>query len=176
MTLHSGVETRTVRVEPLSPDGFAPFGTAVCVLESRDPDISEPNWSGWYPLGEVPATMPLRIALVETAPLGGPLQVTERHAERTECTFAVDSPVVFSVPHSSPDGSTADAATVHAFVVLPGQGIILPPGTWHAAGAPLGQAPACYLFGPAQENPTEVDSGWVRFSAGRLVVVDATER
>lgn len=176
MSLHPGVETRTVRVEPLSPDSFAPFGTAVGVFERRDGDVAGPNWSGWYPLGEVPASLPLRIGLVETAPLDGPLQVMERHAERTECAFAIDGPVVFSVAHSSADGSAPDASTVHAFVVLPGQGIILPPCTWHAAGAPLGEAGARYLFGLAEESATEVNSGWVRFAGDQLVTVDADER
>jgi ureidoglycolate lyase len=176
MTLHTGVEIRTVRVELLGPDAFAPFGTAVGVFGSREADVAGPNWSGWYPLGDVPATLPLRIGLVETTPLASPLEVMEQHAERTECAFAIDSPVVFSVAHASPDGSTPDAATVRAFVVLPGQGIVRAPGTWHAAGAPLGAAPARYLFGLAQESPTEVNSGWVRFGGQRLVVVDAAER
>lgn len=167
-------EPRVVRVERLSPERFAPFGTAIGVFGDRVPDVVGPNWQGWYPLAEASSVTPVRFGVVLTRPPAGPMTVMEVHQQRTECAFALDAPFVLAVTATSADGRSPDPDLVRAFAVFPGEGAVLPPGTWHAAGSPLGSEPVRYLFSLPAPAPNEVDSGWVRFSGDVELTVDGS--
>jgi ureidoglycolate lyase len=174
VTVHTQSNLVNVRAERLTSAGFRAFGTPLGLIDRAHPDVIGSTFVAWYPLGEVDEAAPLRFGLVEAQAADGPLTVMEVHSRRSECAFAPDEPFVLAVAHSTPDGLSPDAETARAFVLAPGEGAILPPGIWHAAGAPVGAGPVKYLFALARPLAAEVDRGWVPFADGIGVVVDAS--
>ena len=158
--------TQTVRVEGLSEDAFGQFGRAVGVFGAASPDLNGLTWHCWYPIARVPSSRPMLLGIVETEPLVGPLTMMERHAGRTELVLALDQPIIQAVARSTPDGQNPDAGTVRAFVVQPGEAVVLAPGTWHAAGMPMRNGTVRYMFGLPEPDPSDQDSGWVPIAPG----------
>ena len=90
----------------------------------------------------------------------------ERHLAREEWVFALDSPLVQTVAHSAAtDPDRPDPQTLAAFLIRPGQGVIMAPGIWHSVGLPPGRQDICYGFVLAEPklHPDE-NSGWVDFA------------
>ena len=98
------------------------------------------------------------LGIVETELLVGPLAMMERHAGRTELVLALDQPIVRAVARSTPDGQNSDAGTVRAFVVQPGEAVVLAPGTWPARRNASGERDGALYVRVAEPDPSDHDN------------------
>lgn len=116
-----------MRIEPLTAEGFAPFGEVLAVPDAPGRAVFERALLSTRP----EARPSLSLSLKE--PAGGPLavQVMERHAFSSQ-SFVPLGPARFLAlvaPHAA-DG-TPDMARARAFLAGPGQGITYGADVWH---------------------------------------------
>ena len=168
-------EERRIAVCPITPEDAAAYGQVVSVSDGQPFDNAGDGWGCWYPVGELNGAAPLLVGIVQSDPRPLVIEALECHADRQEWVYALDQAMIQVVAHSAPGGpSRPDAQTARAFLLQPGQGLIMAPGVWHAVGLPAGECSIRYGFvlgkpdpnAPADENP------WVPFARGaRLVLV-----
>jgi len=159
-----------VNPEPLTGAAFAPYGIAIVAVQPPAPKTGV-DWDCWFPLAALSAGQP-SVGLVVTRPTQAPITAMEREPV-TEMVIPVERAIVqlVALPGDLRDYTQQpDAATVRAFVVRPGQGIVMAPGTWHWAALPL-EEPATYYFAtePHPPEPGREDSPWVPFGHGDTV-------
>ncbi|MFI5387153.1 MAG: ureidoglycolate lyase, partial [Fimbriimonadales bacterium] len=176
---HSGSQSSTrkdnsmgVRVAAryLSVEAFGPFGEIAQVSSGTPPNLKGPTWNCWYPIARIPGSLPLLLGLVETGPLSGEVTLMERHEGRVEVVIALDRPILQVVAPATTRLRRPMAKTVRAFVVRPGESVILAPGTWHAAAATADDNVSRYLFGLPESSDSDVDSGWTTIDGGAVAV------
>lgn len=160
--------------EELSVEGFAPYGRAVVVPQQPAPKTGS-DWDCWFGLGDLGSMEPT-VGIVKTRPTDELIMAMEREP-KPEFLIPISGPVIqaVAVPGDLSDHSQRpDPSTVHAFVVRPGQAIIMAPGTWHWAALPLSHEETLYYF-LTEAHPPEPgreESPWVPFqndAAIRLV-------
>ena len=164
---------RVVEAEALTKDGFLAFGDAIMFQAGAPPSVTGPGWSCWYPIGEIASQDPLEIGVVETQPLARPVDAMERHTARSECVVAVAAPIIQVVAAATASDQPA-VEEARAFLIEPGQAVVMFPGTWHAAAFPLGERSAKYMFLLARPVPGEDQAGWKRFVGGQTLDIKST--
>ena len=158
-----------VRVRPLTDPEVEPFGRAVRRESGTPPNQSDAGWACWFPLGELRDSAPLEIGLVKTDPRPRLIGEMERHQDREEWVFAIDEPLIQTVSLSRPgDPRRPDLDQAQAFLLNPGEGIVLALGTWHAPGLPSTDHETLYGFVLSKPAPGPVaeTEGWVPFGGG----------
>lgn len=158
---------------PLSAAAFGPYGRLVAAGDDQPPDFTGKDWQCWYPLGELQAAGPPAIGLVRAKPGDMAVLEMERHPHRSEWVFAIDGPVIQSVALSGGENpERPDPQQARAFVIQPGQGVLISAGVWHAAGLAAGRA---VLYGFVLSQPSErdlaIEEGMVPFDKGEYLDV-----
>ncbi len=135
----------------LEATSFAPFGW----LPVADTDPADGRHTLWFASGDPHANV-LEHRSAEIRTSGGQLfcDVLYRHRRHTQLLAVVDQPAVLAVappglelPALAADGRrAADAVgSMAAFVVRPGQALVLHAGTWHWGPFPVGDRPVHLL-------------------------------
>lgn len=156
---------RIVIPEELTAERFAPYGQAILFPDNPAPKRGE-DWDCWLPLGRL-SEGTHAVGIVTTRPTDGQITTMEREP-KTEFLLPINGAVVQAValPGDLTDHTQQpDAATVKAFIIKPGQAIIMAPGTWHWAALPLEQREVLYYFvtEPHAPEPGRESSPWVPF-------------
>ncbi len=161
-----------LKPEELSSEAFAPYGQAVLVPQTPAPKTGD-DWNCWFGLGCFGECEPV-VGIVVTRPTDGLIAAMERET-KVEFLLPITGPVVQSValPGDLSDHTQQpDAATVRAFIVRPGQAILMAPGTWHWAAMPLGEETLYYFITqPHPPEPGRELSPWVPFQENNTVRV-----
>ncbi len=161
-----------VTPEELTVDGFAAYGQAILLPEDPAPKKDE-GWDCWFPLGTF-SEGKAAVGVVTTRPTDGLITAMEREP-KTEFLLPISSAVIQSVAlpgDLSDHAQQPDAATVRAFIIRPGQAIVMAPGTWHWAALPLeGETPYYFVTEPHPPEPGREASPWVPFSNSDTVRV-----
>jgi ureidoglycolate lyase len=164
---------KVVKVQPLSETAFAPFGRAVARKGAAPPDMKGEGWRCWFPLGELADPAPLEIGLVQSDPQPLLLKKMERHRDREEWVFALDRPLVQTVSLSAPSNlQSPDPSRTQAFILQPGEGVILARGTWHAPGLPAGDRATLYGFVLGRSGSAAESEGWVWFAQDVVIQLE----
>jgi ureidoglycolate hydrolase len=117
-------------------------------------------------LGDLQTNYPPQIGIVLTEPGHKAVSRMERHHNRAEWVFAIEKPIIQVV---SLPGDTAtdrpDPQKTQAFLISPGQGVLINPGIWHAAGVAPGDEHVLYGFvlGKEGEDEQGIDKGMLPF-------------
>lgn len=166
-------EQRRIHAQTLTASDFEPFGRAVGLTEGRSADVGGEGWACWCPVGALQDEGPLEIGLVRSEARPLVVEALERHLDREEFVYALEQPVIQVVALTSPGGGAPDATSAKAFLVLPGQGVIMAPGVWHGVGLPAGERAITYGFilAEAGEEPG-AGSPWVTFAEGEVLRID----
>lgn len=165
---------KKVPLRELSEEAFAPYGNVVC-LPNNLPTKKGQGWKCWLPVSLVSITTDLGIGLVVTQER--PLVVTEmeRHVSREEILWPTDKAVVqpMALPKDLDDPSAVpDPDTVCAFLIKPGQAIVMAKGAWHSAAYPIDKD-TLYFFAIEEKDDAvgDMNDPWVTFPAGISVEV-----
>jgi ureidoglycolate lyase len=128
--------TLTVTPEPLTEDRWAPFGW----LPVPDTDATDGEHTLDFAWGDAHLnTIEHRTDEVESTASGLRCAVMFRHETHTQALTPLDAHAVLAVAPASADLTTrAGLDAIHAFVLAPGETIVLHRGTWHWGPFPMG--------------------------------------
>lgn len=154
-----------VTPEPLTVESFAPYGQAILVPQPPIPKSGD-NWDCWFGLGTF-SKGEMVVGFVATRPTEAPITTMERET-KTEFLIPITGPLIQTVAkpgNLSIHTEQPDADSVKAFIIQPGQAIIMGEGTWHWAALPLEQQEVLYYFitEPHPPEPGREASPWVPF-------------
>jgi len=150
---------RHILAEPLTPAAFALFGRAV-VGATETPNYQEETWSSLFPIGKTHIPHGEIGWVLTKKPQNGYLVTGMEREPEVEIIWTVHKPIIHVV---APPGDLCDHTEqpqiedVRAFIILPGQVIIMHPGTWHAASFPTTDEATLYYF-ITKDHPRE--PGW----------------
>lgn len=154
----------TLHIEPLEQKAFQIYGRAI-IVENQKPDSSGVDWDCWSPLGRTSNINPI-IGLVTVVPGHLTVEVMEREP-LDETIIPVEKPIiqVVSLGQDLNDPvEKPDIARARAFIIYPGQAIIMNAGTWHAAAkAWVEKASYFYIANQRSLIPGWKNTGWVPF-------------
>jgi ureidoglycolate lyase len=138
------VATLTISPEPLTAEAWAPFGW----LPLPDTDPADGDHTLHFAWSDAHLnTIEHRTDEVESTAAGFRCTVMYRHATHTQVLTPLDAHAVIAVAPASVDFASADdLETIHAFVVAPGDTLVLHRGTWHWGPFPLGDATSVRLL------------------------------
>ena len=146
------METHNLRPEPLTPAGFAPYGTVIA--DTADGQLFGPAEAQLELSAGVPR---FYIMALERRPSNIPVLTRHRHV--TQCLASVGGQEWFIVvaPPDGPDEPEAlpDAGLIRAFRIPGNVGIMLNRGTWHAG--PLFEAETASFFNLELTDTNQVD-------------------
>jgi ureidoglycolate lyase len=169
---------RTIRTEPLTPEGFRPYGFVI--MGERGDVVGKPANQGtarrynW--LGAIENLRPerarLNMCLFRVTPRNAwPLRVEimEKHVMSTQVIVPMNASQ-YVVLVGKPGGNTPDLSTVRAFVASGRQGVAYLPGTWHHPLLALGKETdfGCVVW----EDESEADNTIVTLSDAERPLVE----
>ena len=163
-----------VSTQPLDPLAFRPYGRMIAPLPGQTPDFQGEGWRCWVSLAELDSGIHWQAGMVQGEKRPLVMSEMERHLERPECVFALDRAVVQTVAFSRPDTpGVPDERALKAFVIQPGQGVMMDKGVWHGVGLPAGDESIRYLFllGSDRFTSESENSGWVPFASEVVVQI-----
>jgi ureidoglycolate lyase len=137
----------TIKAMPLTEENFAPYGKYVKVMEGEG-RTGEGGWRAWMSQ-DVCMEVPANIGFTQVG--GMPLIVDsmEVHNLTTEFLACGNKPIVLAVADSDPYAAGARAADIRAFIIQPGEFVVLDKGIWHDA-CRSAEGDECYYYFMAQ--------------------------
>lgn len=152
---------------PVTHPDVQKYGQKVAYSESSSPDSCGEGWKCWFLLASLEGKKQWNIGIVE-ADLPEPIiKLVESHPTRKEWVFAIDAPIIQTVAlEDQLHPGHADVSTARAILLLPGQGILINEGIWHAAGFPVNLRHALYGFVLAPADPEVKEVGMIPFCEG----------
>lgn len=154
--------------EALTVEGFAPFGTYRNLREGTG-DVMVAEGDGWRDVRTVDPLLREAGHLGMTFGSALPTRVAsmERHLHTREALFCLAEPVVLPVaPVTS--GDAPEAAQVRAFLLEPGDVVVLDEGVWHDACHGLETPTHYYWHGTEVEG---ISNDWIPLNGGTVDVV-----
>lgn len=155
-----------IHPEPLTSDRFAPYGTAILLPSAPAPKKGK-DWDCWFYLGRLGVSEENpTVGIVHTRLSDDLIEHMEAHLHPEfllPVTGPVIQPVALPLDPSDPNPQP-DAATVRAFIIEPGQSIVMGNGVWHCAALPL-KSDTWYYF-VADDNwdgPGTNEQPWILF-------------
>lgn len=161
---------RTIAIERFDPHSIGKFGRALS-FSALQPTSTGEWWKCWEGCAELSAGRQW-VGFVQAA-AGTPV-ITEMEREPgTEMIIPVSGRIVQVVALNDPEGQTSarpDAATARAFLMQPGEALVMAPGVWHAAAFGFG-ADASYFYVAERRRAERSEGrlGWVEISGGELL-------
>lgn len=163
-------QVRTVVIEPLSPQSASKYGKALTFSDVSATSVGD-WWKCWEGCAELSAGKQW-VGFVKAA-AGIPLIAEMEREPGTEMIIPVSGTIVQTVALGDPEGrraAHADASTARAFVVRPGEALVLAPGVWHAAAFGLdGEASYFYVAERRKADQSEGRLGWVTIADSKLL-------
>ncbi len=160
-----------IDIKNLSREKFNAYGMAILKDEKKPPDSFGKGWECWYPIGNVMMPDPTQVGVVTTKPRPIVVNSLEKHQTRTELIIAVKDPIVQLVGLSEDAfANHPDPLKTEAFLINPGDAVLVNKGVWHSAAFPYSDRETEYLFFLAEDTSDE-DVGFVAFLNGVSVEV-----
>src|SRR5438552_2315885 len=124
-------DVRTIKVEPLTEEAFAPFGQIIGVKD-REPDFLGGGVSrGWFVDFEVDGTTSVHVSHVKCQ--GLTFKRMERHFAVTQSFIPMyGMPAVVAVAAPTSGTAVPKPEDVHAFLIDGTKGYLLYKSTWHS--------------------------------------------
>jgi ureidoglycolate hydrolase len=158
--------------QPLDADAFAPFGRAV-PRPSGSPTSQGTGFDCWFNVAELTG-QDLKLGQVVARRGDGTVAAMERHPD-IELLVPITGPMIQVV---APGRDLADATEqpradeAIAFVLQPGEAVVVAPGVWHSAAMPVTEE-TLYMFAglPHAPEPGREASPWIAFEGDSAVTV-----
>ncbi len=155
---------RQLMSRALDKDAFAPFGQAV-MEPTGAPSSAGKGFDCWFNVAELTGTN-LKLGQVVAHRGDGTVAAMERHPD-IEFLVPITGPIIQVV---APGRDLADATEqpradeAIAFVLQPGEAVVVAPGVWHSAAMPVAEE-TLYMFAglPHAPEPGREASPWINF-------------
>jgi ureidoglycolate lyase len=129
--------SREIVIEPLTPEGFAPFGEVLEATGEPDRLINQGLCGRWHDVANldiVDGRAGLSLFRSETRALPYRLEMVERHPLGSQAFLPMSHDPFLVIVAPDQDGTPG---TPQAFRTAPGQGINIARNTWHGVLTPL---------------------------------------
>jgi len=167
----------TLRVEPLTPDAFAPYGKVIG-RPQRPGDAAGSGWRWWAETALLAGDgRPWGVGWLELEPTASRFDWAERHMRTLEAMVATSGDVLVYVgPADHPDEPSRlpPFEAFRMFRVPSGSGVIMDRGVWHGAPFSAGAPTSAVVF--LQEGTGRHDVTLVRFSETPVQFEEAAAR
>lgn len=133
-------------IEPLTPNAFAPYGTALGFASRHTPQTAffSPASDFWHEHGFASGDAKTEILWVVYRNPDPAIARLEAHLVTEQALIPLTGSIVHVVARSAPDG-TPDPQSVKAFAIAPGQGIVMAKNCWHATRVLSGEVTCAML-------------------------------
>jgi ureidoglycolate hydrolase len=119
------------------------------------------NWDCWIGIGKL-GKIDGSVGIVETRISNELIDSMEAHG-KPELLIPIDEPIIQPVAASN-GTEKPDAKNVEAFIIYPGQSIVLKEYTWHCAAIPLESDSWYYFVGNSVwDGPGTSENPWITF-------------
>lgn len=154
-----------IKAVPVNEENFKPFGTYTRVMKG-EARTGEGGWKAWTTPGLCMDDV-AHFGFTKVAGMPFTVDTMERHTKTTELLVCGDKPMVLAVADSAPDGR-AKAEDIRAFLITPGEIVVINRGIWHDA-CRSAEGDSCYyyflsleteekaVFLPIEGEPVEVE-------------------
>ncbi len=163
----------TLPLVPLNRDAFAPYGQAM-PRPSGKPTSFGDAFDCWFGVGTLHGADLHMGQVTARRPQGSRVATMERHPD-IELLMPATGPLVQVV---APGRDLADATEqpradeAIAFLLQPGEAVIVAPGVWHAAAMPVAGETFYWFAGlPHPPEPGREASAWIAFAGDAVVTV-----
>lgn len=143
----------TIKAIPVNEENFKPFGKYTKVMKGKG-RTGTGGWECWMTSG---LCMDHVASIGYTKVAGMPFEVDsmEAHNLTTEMLLCGDKPMVLAVADSDPFAGGAKADSICAFIISPGEFVVLNKGIWHDA-CRSAEGDSCYYYFMAHDlEPAE---------------------
>jgi len=156
----------------LSAEAFAPFGQAV-TLPAGSPSSFGEHFDCWFNMAELTG-QDLKLGQVIARRGEGIVTTMERHPD-VEFLLPVTGPLIQVVAPGrdiADNNEQPEAAEAIAFLLQPGEAVVVAPGVWHAAAMPVA-GETLYMFAglPQAPEPGREASPWISFAGDSAVAI-----
>lgn len=131
-----------IKAIPANKENFKPFGTYTRVMTDQARS-GEGGWKAWT-TPDVCMDDVAHFGFTKAAGMPFVVDSMERHTKSTELLVCGDKPMVLAVADSDPSGR-AKTEDIRAFVISPGEIVVLNRGIWHDA-CRSAQGDGCYYY------------------------------
>ena len=120
-----------IRIEPLTAEAFAPFGTLIDVADRAPDTVAASGTEGWHVPFE--SGRPL-VSLLRTPYQGLRFKTMERHFHLSQAFIPLggEHAAVAVAPPSDDPANVPELAAIRAFLLDGSRGYVLHRGTWHS--------------------------------------------
>jgi ureidoglycolate hydrolase len=161
---------QTLACRPLDAEAFAPFGRAV-PRPTGAPTSQGTGFECWFNVAELTGR-DLKLGQVVARRGAGSVAAMERHPD-IELLVPITGPMIQVV---APGRDLSDALEqpraeeAIAFVLQPGEAVVVAPGVWHAAAMPVAEE-TLYMFAGLPHPPEagREASPWIAFEGDAIV-------
>ena len=149
-----------IKPKDLSERNFSKYGTAILKPVEKAPKLGN-NWDCWIGIGKL-GKIDGAVGIVETRISNELIDSMEAHG-KPELLIPIDEPIIQPVAASN-GTEKPDAKNVEAFIIYPGQSIVLKEYTWHCAAIPLESDSWYYFVGNSVwDGPGTSENPWITF-------------
>jgi len=149
-----------IKPKDLNENNFVKYGTAI-LKPLEKPLKYGNNWDCWIGLGSL-GKMEGTVGVVQTRMSDELVDSMEAHG-KPEFLVPINAPIVQPVAVFEKN-EKPDAKNVEAFVIYPGQSIIMKEYTWHCAAIPLEADSWYYFVGDSHwDGPGTSEKPWISF-------------
>ena len=151
-----------IEIKPkyLGENNFTKYGTAILEPVGKAPKVGK-NWDCWIGIGEL-GKIDCSVGIVETRISNELIDSMEAHG-KPELLIPINEPIIQPVTISN-GTEKPDAKNVEAFIIYPGQAIVMKENTWHCAAIPLESDSWYYFVGNSEwDGPGTSENPWIAF-------------
>ena len=149
-----------IKAKDLNETNFEKYGTAIMKPIDSAPKFGK-NWDCWIGLGKL-GIIDGSVGVVQTRFSNDIIDSMEAHG-KPEFLVPIDEPVIQPVALST-GTQKPDAKKVEAFIIYPGQSIVMRENTWHCAAIPLESDSWYYFVGNSVwDGPGTSEKPWITF-------------
>ena len=157
-----------IKTKLLNENNFNKYGTAILKQNQSAPKVGE-NWDCWGGIANL-GTIDANVGIVETRVCDKIIHSMEAHG-KPELLIPINSSVI--QPVSIVDDKTSpNPYDVEAFVIRPGEAIVMNENVWHCAAMPVDRDAIYYFVGHSEwDGPGTPDDPWFKFRQNEIIKI-----
>lgn len=137
-----GGKNMKIKAIPVNEDNFKPFGTYTRIITDTI-RTGEGGWQAWM-TPDVCMDDVAHFGFTKVAGMPFTVDSMERHTKTTELLVCGNHPMVLAVADSDPNGR-AKEEDIRAFIIQPGEIVVINRGIWHDA-CRSAEGDECYYY------------------------------